>query len=692
MITRLCAIAIAGALVGAALLSQPAQAAPGNSACKLSPDGTIKHIFYLQFDNIHFARDNPAVPSDLEQMPNLLNFMKNNGTLLTNHHTPLISHTSIDIVTSLTGVYPDKFGVPVGNSFGHFNPDGSVSFTSSFTYWTDKIANGTPEMLDQRGKNAPAPWVPFTRAGCNFGAFSIANLELENVGNDVTTVFGAGSPQAMEAASNSFQAATDFEGIAVHCAINSKLCAANSEPDLLPDEPGGYIGFPALFGNVSVQPQISPSGPVKDLDGNVIADSKGHPGFPSTPGRFDPTASQTLGYAAQMLENGVDVVYTYIEDAHDNHAGGNTFGPGEAGYVAQLKQYDAAFGKFFARLQADGITPANTLFVFTADEGDHYVGAPPTNPGCNGVTIPCIYNVATKGEIEADLSRVLATEANETVPFLVHSDDAPATYIVGNPSPTTTITRTLEAAFGAATGFNPITGNTDQLTVAIADRDEMRILHMIPKDPSRIPSFIPFEDPDYFLSASGNTNVCSPLASCFTQSPGFAWNHGDIQPEITTTWLGMVGPGVQNLGQTGAVWSDHTDIRPTILALAALKDDYAHEGRMLAEIMSGSHLPTPVSHQSAAFVQLATVFKQINAPLGQLGVKTLSFATQGILSGNSGYASVDAQLKKLGQQRDVLSRQIIRMLEGAEFGHKELDPGAVQAVVDRANDLLASVP
>jgi hypothetical protein len=694
MITRLCAIAIAVALVGGTYLSAaPVQAAPKiPTSCKLSSDGSIKHIFYLQFDNVHFARDNPTVPSDLEQMPNLLNFMKSNGTLLTNHHTPLISHTSIDIVTSLTGVYPDKFGVPVGNSFGFFNSDGSVSFASSFTYWTDKIANGTPEMLDQRGKNAPAPWVPFTRAGCNVGAFSIANIELENVGNDVTTVFGAGSPQAMEAASNSFQAATDFEGIAVHCARGSVLCAANSELDLLPDEPSGYSGFTALFGNANVQPQISPSGPVKDLDGNVIADSKGHPGFPSSPGRFDPTASQTLGYAAQMLENGVDVVYTYIEDAHDNHAGGNTFGPGEAGYVAQLKQYDAAFGKFFARLQADGITPANTLFVITADEGDHYAGAPPTNPGCDGVTVPCMYNAATKGEINADLSRVLATEANDTVPFLVHSDDAPATYIDGNPGPTTTVTRTLEAAFGAATGVNPFTGNTDHLTAAIADRDELKILHMIPNDSSRIPTFIPFEDPDYFLSASGNHSVCSPLASCFTQNPGFAWNHGDIQREITTTWLGMVGPGVRNLGQTGAVWSDHTDIRPTILALAGLKDDYTHEGRMLYEVMAGNHLPTPVAHQPTAFGRLATVFKQINAPLGQLGVKTLSYATKGILSGNSAYASVDARLKQIAQKRDVLAKQIIRMLEGAEFSHKALDPDAVQALVDRANDLLTSVP
>jgi hypothetical protein len=41
-------------------------------------------------------------------MPNLLNFITNNGTLLSNHHTPLISHTATDILTSLTGVYGNR--------------------------------------------------------------------------------------------------------------------------------------------------------------------------------------------------------------------------------------------------------------------------------------------------------------------------------------------------------------------------------------------------------------------------------------------------------------------------------------------------------------------------------------------------------------------------------------------------------
>ena len=36
-------------------------------------------MIYVQFDNTHFLRDNPDVPSDLEQMPHLLNFIEDNG-------------------------------------------------------------------------------------------------------------------------------------------------------------------------------------------------------------------------------------------------------------------------------------------------------------------------------------------------------------------------------------------------------------------------------------------------------------------------------------------------------------------------------------------------------------------------------------------------------------------------------------
>jgi hypothetical protein len=153
-------------------------------------------------------------------------------------------------LTALTGVYGDKFGVPIGNSFGLFDQNAIAStFPSSFTYWTDVLADGTPEMLARNGKNAPAPWVPFTRAGCNLGAFSVANIEFENTTTDIDNVFGPNSPEHQENVNNHNKAVADFEGIIVHCAKGTALCANKGAPEILKDEPGGYNGFTALYGN-----------------------------------------------------------------------------------------------------------------------------------------------------------------------------------------------------------------------------------------------------------------------------------------------------------------------------------------------------------------------------------------------------------------------------------------------------------
>jgi hypothetical protein len=689
----------------AALFGSVAQARDGggqtNGRFQLGTrEHPIQHVIYLQFDNVHLRRDNPNVPSDLEQMPNLLSFLEQQGTVLTNHHTPLISHTAVDIVTSLTGVYGDKFGFSIGNSFGLFQ-NGVASFPSSFAYWTDLAADGLPQMVDQRGKTHPAPWVPFTRAGCDVGSFSIANIEFENVTSDINSVFGPNSPQAAEAKSNHSKAVADFEGIIVHCAQHSPLCARNSAPDILTDEPCGYQGFNALYGNANVQPQISPAAPVKDLDGNVIADEHGNPGFPG----FDPLASQSLGYVATMLEAGVQVVYLYIADAHDNESQSisgvdpnveSTFGPGEQGYVNQLAAYNMAFGKFFARLAQDGITPDNTLFVVTADENDHFVGGPPSPGGCDGIHVACTY--VRKGEIGADLSLVFATEFGDTTPFRVHSDDAPTFYIKGNPGQMDAVTRKLEQESGQLLGFDPVAGpdgSTNHVTQAIADQAEQNLLHMITFDANRTPNFILFGNPDYFLEALGDTTpLCTPMtnaANCFQEESGFAWNHGDFQNQITHTWLGIVGPGVQHKGRFGELFTDHTDIRPTIMSLTHLRDDYVHDGRTVFEILDRDTLPDAIEDQQLLLSLLAEAYKQINAPRGLLGRKTLTgIATRAAESSDATYAALDQKIIALTARRNEIAGEMLEMLEGVEFGNRPVVPWRAAQLIFEAEQLLAS--
>ncbi len=403
------------------------------------------------------------MPSDIEQMSALDDFMKDNGTLLANDHTVLISHTADGILSTETGLYPDQFGGGVANTFPYLNPTAKsgTSTRSLFTYWTDTTTSSDPlytmihgaaSSTNPQGVNTPAPWVGFTRAGCDFAGIGSANMEFENDTSDVANVFGSSSPQYAfgnwsydTAYGQKFYAGsdigtTDFEGLAIHCsqadsAPGGKCSTANGgAPDVLPDEPGGYTGYNghsgynALFGALAVNPVLTgevdqplpanytPSGdtpppagnwqappvydvfapnatdggshavPVTNLDAGTlpapsqtyqpgvthtsqILDGDGQAGFPGFDGM---EANNALGYTAAMQEAGIPVTYTYLSDVHDDQYGANddnAFGPGEAGYEAQIREYNAAFTAFFRRLANDHINKSNTLFLITVDEG-----------------------------------------------------------------------------------------------------------------------------------------------------------------------------------------------------------------------------------------------------------------------------------------------------------------------------------
>jgi hypothetical protein len=702
------------AFVMGALLLAPSGAsaapAPGSGTCQLkSPKGNIQHVIYIQFDNTHFRRDNPNVPSDLEQMPHLLNFITSNGTLLSNDHTALISHTATGILTSLTGVYPDRMGQPVSNSFRYFKTDGTTRTGVSFAYWTSPLfdpggstTDTTPEMINENGKIAPAPWVPFTRAGCDFGAVATANTILENTAIDIPIVFGPDSEEAAEVKADPGQGFADFVGIGVHCAQGSALCAASSHarPDLLPDEPGGYSGFSGLFGAKYVNPVIKPTGgPMTDLNGNVIQDATGHIGFPGFDGM---EATVTLSFVAQMQEAGIPVTYAYISDAHDGHGNaGNihfAYGPGEAGYVQQLHDYDVAFQTFFERLAADGITRKNTLFIFTVDEGDHFVGDQPTPAGCDGVTTPC--NYSRVGEINADLRRMVLTQFGDSTVYSVHSDDAPTVYVNGTPAQplrdqTDPVVRSLEREMAQLNWLNPYTNVFENnIMVALADHTGMKTLHMVTADQFRTPTFTPFADPDWFFFATGG-GICMSQAECAfipaRTSQSFAWNHGDIQDEIASTWAGYVGPGIESIGIDSTTWSDHTDLRPTILNLVGLKDDYIHDGRLISEILQGYSRPLAVK-KSGSFIALAQTYKQLNAPLGEFAMDTLKSSTFALSSNDAGdatYNSVEGQIQSLTSQRDAVSTQMKALLEGAAFNGQAFSDSQAQALIAQGQSLLA---
>ncbi len=244
---------------------------------------------------------------------------------------------------------------------------------------------------------------------------------------------------------------------------------------------------------------------------------------------------------------------------------------------------------------------------------------------------------------------------------------------------------------------NPITNRVEKLNAFLADRAEMKLLHMITSNPARSPSFTMFGNPDYFNTTSspstGQGHDCSQAPACVSETPGFAWNHGDVQKDITRTWMGMVGPGVNHSGRDDRVFSDHTDLRPTMIALAGLKDDYAHDGRVLIEFLDDRKLPRSL-RGSENFVELARVYKQLNAPLGSVGLNSLRFANRSILSDDAVYSQFLATIADITTQRDAVAAEIKLVLDAAAFGNQPIqEPQGGQlarrarAIIDRVADL-----
>jgi hypothetical protein len=750
----------------------PAMSASAASPASCQLANGVSHVIEITFDNVHFNRDNPNVPSDMEQLPALKSFIESNGTLLSNNHTPLIAHTADDTITNYTGLYGDRHGLGITNSYDVYNSSGGVTNESAFAYWTGTYGvDSYPNMPYSAAVPAsgappatpPAPWVSFTRGGCDFGAVSTSNMVLENTNPDLQNVFGAGSPEVNQynADPDRFkdQETNDYVGLAVHCAQNDAFCTTaqavkfgqttpsnTAATDSLPNEPGGYLNFQAVYGSKYLTSQLAKaansggnrvvgghtypvtdsSGNLTDLSGNTMlgqfAKTPGFPGFSFI------SASQSLAYVADMQEAGVPITYAYMADLHGKFPGqtgcsspSGALGPGDVCFEQNAASYNQAFATFFQRLADDGITPANTEFVIAADEGDHFAGAnvgraiTPACTGTPGVAIDtatsgqtpylCTYATGQIGEVATDIHGLLSLQTGDTASFY-SQPQGEAVYATGS-SNTVTTTRQLERDFGSVTMVDPYDGsNPESVAKWLVDPTAEQLLHFVDADPNRTPSFTVWPNPDVFFS-SGTSDSCpsgttaaTAAVKCNPLNSGFSWDHGYYAPEVDTTWVGLVGPGVANRGLDGpdstagpnssgnaangtttvpqvsgiGTWADHTDLRPTLLALVGLKDDYVDDGRVLVEDLTF----TPGATSDPEYLPLAQCYKQLNSSVGQFGTDVLVADTAALKSGSaaddSQYQSFLASLQQLGTSRDQQASIIKQELFDAEFNGIAISP------------------
>jgi len=255
------------------------------------------------------------------------------------------------------------------------------------------------------------------------------------------------------------------------------------------------------------------------------------------------------------------------------------------------------------------------------------------------------------------------------------------------------VVRHFEQEVSNLTAANPYTGTTQKIDNYLADPTEEAILHFVDADPARTPTLAMFAKPDYYLSTGPAT--CS--GACVQQNTGFAWDHGDYAAEINTNYVAFVGPGVRHLGLDGPAadqgttssgpnsgqievfqdhfpgpWVDEADIRPTIVYLTGLRDDYEHDGRVITQILSDPNRALDAD----GVTQLGECYKQLNSSVGDFAAFTLQADTNAINSTSAGdqvYLSTDQVLRGLEIARDRLSQQIKGELEAAAFDDQRVD-------------------
>ena len=384
-----------------------------------APAAKPAHVVILGFDNYHW--------SDVKRaMPNLYGFLQKGAWTGSTHHPSLPTRTAPGFASIASGQYPDRHGA-ILNSFQA--PAGTPRV--GFAYWENVGKLQPPPFLSE------PPWVAFNKAGYDVGAIGFQGLVMEN----------KAEAQAHLGKNVSDEDLDGYWGLAVHKKDGTTAFGTAEIPALREAAPSGW--------------------------------QNGWTGPPLK------SASVTLPLATAMLRSGVDVLFVYVENTHQRCTGAARSSCSgdltDGSFDDLLKADDDALGKWFADLAAKGFTTDNTLFVFTTDEGDHYL------PGFATVIDTTSLQPATNGAAG-----------------LFYGPDADA----------------LGAALGKLAGVQ-----------AIATKTAQKALHIGAGDP-RTPTYAAFPDADKYFNRG-------PCGTCGR------WNHGTIDPDINDIWLGLVGAGVK---------------------------------------------------------------------------------------------------------------------------------------------------
>ena len=431
----------------------------------------------------------------------------------------------------------------------------------------------------------PPPWQAFTAAGWDVGAVGMSPLVLQTDA-DVRRFTEMANPAVPRPAA--------YPGVAVYRADGTRTFGSPNIPWLW-ESVGGFPGWP-----------------LREVE------------YP-------------LAATALMQEHGIRVTFTYLENLHANRR------PGE--YDDVLARYDAAFAAFFDRLAAAGITPDNSLFVFTTDEGDHLV---------------------PEGGRSLGIRAWLEDNPVYAVP-------SAGLQIAGGAAANVYLGPEVDAA-GALAAVRSVPG-----VQAVAWGAGLRAAHLaVTGDPARTPSFTVFGEPDVQFRTQGRRPV--------TRTTAPLWNHGTLGEDMERVWLALRGPGIRP-GPLAA-WTDHVDILPTVHYLLGIPDAEL-DGRAITEALSPELLPPGADEE--VVTRLGAAFKQLHAPLGDFTRHALAVSTRAAFAADSPEgARLDTALAALVDQRDALAAQALTLLRAQNAG-LAVAPLDAEALAHRIESLIARV-
>jgi hypothetical protein len=155
-----------------------------------------------------------------------------------------------------------------------------------------------------------------------------------------------------------------------------------------------------------------------------------------------------------------------------------------------------------------------------------------------------------------------------------------------------------------------------------------------------------------------------------------------------------VGPGVRARGLDRRTFADQTDTRPTLLALAGLKDDYNVDGRVLVGDLSARALSPALRAHRGQIISLGRLYKRILAPTAGFARHTLAASTTALRGGSDGndhrYQRIEAALTRLDTVRDRLANRIGPALLRAAFHNQQIQPQLARSLMRRARSLLTA--